>query len=537
MLIKQFDAFVSTLTEKNNLLAEKDHTITDLQAQLAYLKRMLFGRKSEKVRRYDPNMPTLFDEEFKQQNDEAEAAAEEATKVVERVVKVSKKQARNERAWIEKLPILETEVRNPVGYDLTKRRIIGAIEYYELVLIPGKLGLKKTINNKWGWTSNTELPPNGEPGVIVAEAPLRPIEKCIAGPSLLGEMIYQKYELHTPYYRLIKSFSHLGLFGLKESTMTGWNKRILDDLLKPLYKTLKTEVMKSDYIQSDETTLPVIDKAKHKAAKEYLWVVRSVMEKLAFFHYDDGSRAGSVIHDLVKKYDFKGYVQCDGFQGYDSAFKARPSVTIVNCMAHIRRYFENAKDENPEVANNILEKFQSLYKLESDCDEANCSYKERATKRKKFAKPILDSIKVWCETEGYKYSEKSLVGRAVTYTVGHISNMEPYLKDGRLKIDNNLAENEIRPVAVGRKNYLFCGNHEAAENTAVAYSLLATCHNHNVNPRDYLVDIIAKMPAYRNATHEELVELLPHRWKLTHPESVIPESRKKVKRHTTIKKQ
>lgn len=124
----------------------------------------------------------------------------------------------------------------------------------------------------------------------------------------------------------------------------------------------------------------------------------------------------------------------------------------------------------------------------------------------------MEAMKVWMETEGVKYSQSSLIGKAITYAYPRWDNMMHYLEDGRLLLDNNLAENEIRPRTLGRKNYLFCGNHEAAENMSVVCSLLSTCKNHNVNPRLYLQDIIEKMPYMSKASHEELIELLPHRW-------------------------
>ena len=169
----------------------------------------------------------------------------------------------------------------------------------------------------------TLLFPKGMSGVLIAPMPLLPIYKGIAGASLLAEILLQKYEYHMPYYRQIKQYSHLGMKGLTESTVDGWFKQTME-LLRPLYEVLKSEVMKADYVQADETTTPVINKETHKAAKEYLWMVRAVMERLVLFHYDQGSRAGAVIESLANRYHFKGYLQCDGFAGYETAFKTNP---------------------------------------------------------------------------------------------------------------------------------------------------------------------------------------------------------------------
>ena len=245
------------------------------------------------------------------------------------------------------------------------------------------------------------------------------------------------------------------------------------------------------------------------------------MERLVIFYYDEGSRAGAVIERLANKYGFGGYLQCDGFAGYETAFKTNPAVTLVNCMVHIRRHFEKALDENKTAAEYALTQIQHLYKIEHLCDDAGLTPDERKAKRQELAKPIILAIKQWMETEGVKYSESSETGKAVTYTYTRWDNMMHYLDDGRLLLDNNLTENEIRPITLGRKNYLFCGNHEAAGNMAVICSLLATCKAHDVNPRLYLNSVIADMPYMEKASQEELLQMLPHRWKLKHPEAVI----------------
>ena len=200
--------------------------------------------------------------------------------------------------------------------------------------------------------------PLGRKGVEIAAMPLLPIYKGIAGPTLLAEILLQKYEYHLPFYRQVKQLHHLGFKATSESTIDGWFKPAVE-LLKPLYEVLRQEIMKSDYIQGDETTVPVLDKAGHQTNKEYLWMVRAVVERLVLFHYDKGSRSGTVIGQLAK--DFKGYFQCDGFEGYESAFKANPNVRLVNCMAHIRRYFEQALAENRQMAEHALKRNTGFY--------------------------------------------------------------------------------------------------------------------------------------------------------------------------------
>ena len=507
---------IKKLTEQNESLQSR---IKELTAQVAWLNRQLFGRKSEKLPIIDPNYPDLFagmlPENARQITDAHDQAVEKIVKTKE-----ERRQEKKNRIMMEDLPVLEQVILTPDNLDETLYKKIGQEVTRIVEHKPGQLYIKEIIREKWGLKDNTSTAPKGMSGVLIAPMPLLPIYKGIAGASLLAEILLQKYEYHMPYYRQIKQYSHLGMKGLTESTVDGWFKQTME-LLKPLYEVLKSEVMKADYVQADETTTPVINKETHKATKEYLWMVRAVMERLVLFHYDQGSRAGAVIESLTNRYNFKGYLQCDGFAGYETAFKTNPDVLLVNCMVHIRRHLEQALDENRQMAEHGLKEIQHLYKIEHMCDDANLSFEERKAKRQELSKPIMEAMKLWMETEGVKYSESSLIGKAITYAYTRWDNMMRYLEDGRLLLDNNLAENEIRPVTLGRKNYLFCGNHEAAQNMAVVCSLLATCRNHDVNPRDYLNDVIGQMPYHTKASYEELLQLLPHKWKLTHPESVM----------------
>ena len=511
---------IKKLTEQNESLQSR---IKELTAQVAWLNRQLFGRKSEKLPIIDPNYPDLFAGMLPE---DAQQIAEAHDEAVEKITKTKeeRRQEKKNRIMMEDLPVLEQVILTPDNLDMNLYKKIGQEVTRIVEHKPGQLYIKEIIREKWGLKDNTATAPKGMSGVLIAPMPLLPIYKGIAGASLLAEILLQKYEYHMPYYRQIKQYSHLGMKGLTESTVDGWFKQTME-LLRPLYEVLKAEVMKADYVQADETTTPVMNKDTHKAAKEYLWMVRAVMERLVFFHYDQGSRAGAVIESLANRYNFKGYLQCDGFAGYETAFKTNPDVWLVNCMVHIRRHLEQALDENRPMAEHGLTEIQHLYKIEHICDDAGLSADERKTKRQELARPIMEAMKLWMETEGVKYSENSLIGKAITYAYTRWDNMMRYLEDGRLLLDNNLAENEIRPITLGRKNYLFCGNHEAAQNMAVVCSLLATCRNHDVNPRDYLNDVIRQMPYHAKASYEELLQLLPHKWKLRHPESIMTKTK------------
>ena len=522
--IEGLNASIASLSTTNKNQSEQiknlQERIRELTAQVAWLNRQLFGRKSEKLRVYDPNMPDLFADEFSGLRQQAEEKRDEAVEKIEKESVEDVKRNRQNRKMIEDLPVLETDTIEPKGVDLSLYRRIGEEITKVVKHKPGMLYVKVIIRPKYALKDSTLLPPAGQKGVEIAPMPLMPVDKCIADTSLLAEILLQKYEYHVPFYRQIQQYRHLGMKGLTESTLDGWFKKTVE-LLKPLYEELKREVFSCDYVQVDETTVPVINREKHKADKEYLWMVRSVMERLVIFHYDGGSRAGAVIESLANQYNFKGYLQCDGFAGYETAFKANPDVRLLNCLVHIRRHFEQALDENREMAQHALTQIQHIYKIERQCDEAGLSYDERRQKRQELARPIMEAMKVWMETEGIKYSPGSLTGKAITYAYTKWDNIIRCLDDGRLYWDDNLAENVQRPITLSRKNFLFCGNHEAAVNMSVICSLLVTCKAHEVNPRVYLNDVIAQMPYHKKATQEELLNLLPHKWKLKHPECVL----------------
>lgn len=509
------------LESQGRQLEEMAARIKDLTAQLAWFQNRMFGRSSER-RLPQEIQPGLFDPE-EQSDSKPEEVVEERP---DTTAAVRRSRTRRRECW-DNLPVLETVVHEPEGVDLSRYRRMGEETTYVVEHRPGRLYRVAHVRPKYGLIDPTEAVERGE-GVIIAPMPLFPIHKGIPGASLLAEILLQKYEYHMPFYRQIKQLAHLGMGGVKEATVTGWFKRTVT-LLRPLYETLVGKILESDYCQADETTTDVINKATHQTDREYVWLLRSVTQRLAAFFYEDGSRAGHVIRDLTDRHHFRGYLQCDGFAGYDAAYKPGCGVTLVNCLVHIRRHFMQALEENRDAASWFLQKIQELYRIEHECDAAGMDPGQRRLRRLSRSKPLMEQMRKWMETEGVRFSPNSLTGKAVTYAYNRWDNMMHVLDDGRLLLDNNLAENEIRPITLGRKNWLFCGNHEAAGNMCVVTSLLATCRNHDVNPRAYLNDVIARMPYMEKAPEEELAELLPHRWILSHPEAVISDIRSQAK--------
>ena len=484
-------------------------TIVELNASLAWLKRKVFGKMSEKcnpINNGDPMLPFDYGD-LGQIEAEIEAARNKAAQIITPKPQVAGKTPRRNRIIMDDLPVV-TVIIEPENLDLDKYVKIGEEHTRTLEMKPGYLYVKDTVRPTYAIKDETEAIENGKRMVVTAPLPLMPIYKGMPGASMLAEILLQKYEYHVPFYRQVKQLEHLGV-KLSRNTLDGWFKPVCA-LLRPLYLELKKKVLSSDYIQVDETTLPVIDHDRHKAAKEYIWIVRAAVPRLLFFHYANGSRSQKVAVDLLKT--FKGYLQCDGYSAYD-AFENRKDVCLCGCLAHIRRHIESCREENREYAMQGLKFIQDLYNVEYMADEQQLSYEERAALRQRLAGPLLDAFELWLQNTYPKVLKRSLMGKAIAYAYPLIPRMRHYLYDGRIFIDNNRAENALRPMVLTRKNMLFCGNRQAAENTAVICSLLGSCKECGVNPREWLNDVISKLPYYLTPKSEKnLTELLPDRW-------------------------
>jgi len=262
---------------------------------------------------------------------------------------------------------------------------------------------------------------------------------------------------------------------------------------------------------ADETPIPVLDRTKPgKTHLGYHWVYYDPVAKLVFFDYRPGrSRAGP--NDILK--NFRGHLQIDGYDGYNDVIK-RPEVIAVGCLAHARRYFEQAQENDSVRAEWMLSKIQELYAIERQARETALSFQERYQLRQEQALSILTKIKIWLDANLTAVLPKSAIGKAIGYMLGQWSKLEKYVTDGRLEIDNNLVENAIRPVALGRKNYLFAGSHEGAKRAAIIYTLVATAKLHEVEPFEYLKDILSCIPDY---PHNKVADLLPQNWTTKKP--------------------
>jgi hypothetical protein len=276
--------------------------------------------------------------------------------------------------------------------------------------------------------------------------------------------------------------------------------------LLPLGRLLQEQTLQCRYLQADETTIRVQDPRKNgKTHTGYFWLYHNPKKRLLFFNYRPGrDRAGP--SEVLK--NFNGFLQTDGYRSYDEIVTKNNMIRL-GCMAHARRKFYDARDGNPEFCEWMLKHIGELYDIERQARENELSVKERFELRKKYARPILDSIKKWLDEKILNFSSHTDFGGAVSYMLKQWPRLNNYLLDGRLEIDNNLIENAVRPVALGRKNWLFAGSHENAKRMALMYSLLGTAKLHGVEPYAYLKDVLTLINGY---SIKRLDELLPHRW-------------------------
>lgn len=272
-------------------------------------------------------------------------------------------------------------------------------------------------------------------------------------------------------------------------------------LVAPVYNLHCKEVLNTGYLNADETTIKVLDKDKKGTThKGYHWVYYNTQKRLALFDYQPGRGA---LYPKTMLYNFKGYLQSDGYDAYE-AFDKIEGVTTLCCWAHARRKFFEAKDYDNANTEKVLAQIQQLYAIEAHCREQSFTPEQIKKHRQQHSIPILNTLEQLLKDLLVKTLPDSPLGKAIRYTLKRWQKLCIYTTNGILQIDNNLVENSIRPVALGRKNYLFAGSHERAQDAAMLYSLFATCRLHNVNPEQWLTHLFENI----NRTPKENLHLL-----------------------------
>ncbi len=465
--------------------------------EIAQLKRMIFGTKSERFVSDENSSQLLLGLNLTEPMVETPVKTETIT--YERKQKEENKQLVHSRQPLPSHLPRHEEVIEPKEIPMGAKKIGEEITEV-LEFKPGTLVVKKTVRPKYLF----QTADGKEPRIIIADLPSMPIPKGIAGASLIAHIMVSKFVDHIPLYRQGQQFKRQGV-DIPLSSIGDWIRQGCN-LAVPLYETLMKKVLNSEYLQADETPIPVLTKDKPGAThKGYLWVYRSVLDNLVLFKYEK-SRAREGPKELLK--NFKGTLQTDGYSAYD-IFDKPGEITLLACVAHARRKFEFALDNDKARAEYAMTKIQQLYMIERLARENNYSFEQKKSLRDKEAKPILEELEGWMKQNITQVMPKSAIGIAFSYTLGLWKRLKRYIDDGRFEIDNNSIERCIRPVSIGRKNYLFAGSHEAAQRTAMLYSFMGTCKMNNVEPFAWLNDVLTRLPDHKA---NRLEELLPNNW-------------------------
>jgi len=507
---------IITLKDENNLLKHKnddlshklqesEYNLLYAKAELEKLRRMIFGSRSESFKSEekstDPTLGFDFGEIKEVLGPENEPKAGIITYQRIKAIEKDKQTLVNSRQPLPAHLPRVTVVIEPKG-DLTgavkiREEITEILEYTR-----GTLHVKRIVRPVYAFPNREEHP------IVIADMPTLPIPKGNAAASLVAYILVSKFVDHLPFYRISKMFKRDGI-NLSESTINDWFKSACV-LLAVLYDRLVEVVRSQDYLQVDETTIKVLDRNKPGTThKGYHWGYHAPLLKLMCFHYEKGrGREGPEI--FLK--NFRGTLQTDGYVGYNS-FEKPGEITLLSCLAHIRRKFKESLDSDNPRATYVLKKIQLLYAIERECEELNLDFDAIKRMRKQEAVPILEELEAWFKANKPQVLPKSSIGKAITYTLNLWERQKRYVNDGRYKIDNNQVENCMRPIALSRKNFLFAGCHEAAQRGAMLFSLFACCLQNDVNPSLWLIDVLERLP---DCKQSELDGLLPHNWAKSH---------------------
>jgi transposase len=496
-------------------LRERDKRIAQLERHMDLLARKVFGRTSEKS---DANQLALFDKQPVEVVDVAITAPARKHVVKQPGRARRKKPDTLERREVvhdltdaEKQALAGEGTLAPIGEEVT--------EQYEWE--PSCLYVLRHVQKKYARRPQRVEGGESAKNVIMAAKPPQPIPGSSAGPGLLAYLITSRFCDHLPYHRQERIFQRHGLRFSRQTTCD-WARQ-LAELCRPIYELMIAEVLTSAVLHSDDTPVRVRDAhAKRQYTGRFWNYVGDVDHPFTVFAYTpDRSRDGPL--EFLKRY--RGYLQADAYSGYDELYKQSAGTIVeVGCWAHARRNFFDARKIDPLRAETALAYIGQLYAVERQLRERReqqdreLSRAESAIRiadeRQRQSRPVLEAFHAWLDGEAPKLLPKEPVRQAIEYVRNQWTALNRYVDDGRLAIDNNAAERALRGIAVGRKNWLFCGSDRGGHTAAVHFSLIASCLRHSLDPFAYLRGLFARLPVLlaANATSDELLKLLPGRW-------------------------
>jgi transposase len=491
--LAEYEAMLSINARQGEQINEFKIKFLSLQHQLAQLTRLVYGSKSE---RFLPTDKAQMAMELEDTENPAPAP------ITETITYTRKKNVQDEKQGHSRVELpahlpREVTVIEP-DHDVTGWKKIGEESSEYLAHRRGSWYVKRIVRPKYA-------NPSGE-GVVIGKLPLMPIHKGNALACVIAYIIICKFTDHLPWYRQAQMIKRDGIV-ISESTMIGWFKAACK-LLEPLYDLHKAMLLLSRYIQADETPIRVLSRdvpgATHKG---YFWVYFDPITRNVVFEYRPG-RGQSGPMEFLK--DFKGSLQTDGYAAYD-VFGRDKEIALLACFAHTRRKFDESKSNDKDRSEHMLGLIQKLYAIERETKTLEHDFDAIRDLRQKESLPILIEMEAWLKKSLIETLPKSAIGGAIAYSLNLWPRLIRYIEDGRYQIDNNLIENSIRPIVIGRRNYLFAGSHEAAQRAAMIYSFVGTCKQLQIDPSLWLENVLERLPYFKK--NDDLSILLPGNWK------------------------
>lgn len=516
--IEALEALVSQLDEqlkaKDEQLKASEALSEQRRILILELERQTYGRRSEKrlpAPEPEGQLSLPFDDGTLVTLEEEEEAAGAAAEITRAAAERRRREQEKEKAAagsaprkrrVYRLPAdirVETRKIYPEGYDPEKHDVIGFEVKEHLCMRAASFYVQQDLYAAIRPKEDRQSP---SPRITKAAPESDILPGCYASAGLVSQIVVDKFLNHKPEYRQCQDFKSQGV-DLPTSTVNHWVHSLANEVY-PLYTVLTERVLSTGYVQVDETVSNIKDTRGH-VRKAYTWAIRDASPRRLgiVFAYQEGSRARHVIEDLLK--DFRGALQSDGYAAY-SIYEEKAGVVPLCCMAHVRRKFEHAAETDPR-ADHALDQIALLYSLEANLRERHATPEEIRQARQAQAYPILRSLEAWMKREYARSTPKSPLAKAISYAHGVWIRVARYVLDGHYEIDNNAIERRIRPLTLGRKNYLFSGNDKGAEDNAIFYSLIGTCLEAGVDPRKWLADTLSHLR--RDMRKDELLKLLP----------------------------
>lgn len=488
-LIKQNKELVSQLQILQQALSALQKENKLLHEKVSFLLHRIFGRKSEKI---DKKQLELLLECLQSTTQPPEDDPQPDPPNPPRGRrKKSKPRIPDDLPVEDEIVVPEEVENNPEAY-----KCVGEEVTEELDVDPARYFRRRIIRRKYVSIKNREQAP-----VI---APLKPrlIEGGYASAGLLTDIILKKYVDHLPLYRQERILRDRHGIDLSRKTMCDWVGKTAD-WLTPIYNHIQKELAAGKYLQVDET--PIKYCSDGGGGKGYLWVYHHPGSDVLFEWHT--SRASECLEKMLG--EFSGTVQSDGYQAYKTFATRHEKIILAACWAHARRKFFEAQDEAKTLSRWLLYQIGLLYHIESGLRETRAGPGLRQATRSAASRMVLKRIEKVLHKKLAVYLPQSRMGNAISYTLSLWNQLERFCEDGQLEIDNNLVENAIRPTALGKKNWLFFGAAAAGQRSAVIYSLLESCRRRGINQREYLLDVLKRLPAMKIT---EVAELTPARW-------------------------